>query len=167
MSNNPLELPLPRRDEGEVQLVSTTPSRARDFGAATKARVRAMDVLFEADARGIDVADLAQERTQRSTAQTPLPEASRRLAELYATHSSDVDELISSHSEAWELARMPAVDRAVLRMGTAEIMWGEGTDPVVLIKEYTRIASEISTDHSAAFVNALLQRVADMKELLA
>lgn len=160
-----MDLPLPKRDDGEVELVRTVPSRAREFGGATKARVRAIDVLFESDARGVDAKELAGERTVTSAAQTPLPAVSKSLVELYADHAAETDDIISSHSEAWELSRMPAVDRAVLRMGTAEIMWGD-TAPVILMKEYTRIASELSTDNSPAFVNALLQRVADMKELL-
>lgn len=166
MARDPLGLPLPTREGGDVELLRTVPSRAREFGGATKARVRAIDVLFEADARGVEVRDLALERTRTSAAQTPLPAASKALAELYADHAAETDDIISSHSEAWELSRMPAVDRAVLRIGTAEIMWGEGIAPAILMKEYTRIASELSTDNSPAFVNALLQRVVDMKELL-
>lgn len=166
MAFDPLDLPLPGRDGDEVELVRTVPSRAKEFGGSTKARVRAIDVLFEADARSVSIEELAKERMVRSTAQTPLPRVSHDLAVLYSQHSSEVDDAISTHSEAWQLDRMPAVDRAVLRMGAAEIMFGEGTELPILMKEYTRIASELSTDNSAPFVNALLQRIMDMKELL-
>ncbi|MDO5646127.1 MAG: transcription antitermination factor NusB [Dermabacter sp.] len=166
MARDPLDLPPPTREGAEVELLRTLPSGTKDFGGATKARVRAIDVLFEADARDLDIAPLAEERTRTSAAQTTLPPAARALALVYAEHAGDVDDALSSHSESWQLGRMPAVDRAILRMGTAEILYTEGTDVVILIKEYTRIASELSTDNSAPFVNALLQRMADMKELL-
>lgn len=160
------DLPLPRRDDGDVELVCTLPAGTSDFGSQTKARVRAIDVLFEAEARAVDVRELAEDRQKTSPAQTPLPPVGKRLAELYADHAGEADDIISSHSEAWELMRMPAVDRAILRMGVTELMWGEDLAPAIIMKEYTRIAAALSTENSPAFVNALLQRVADMKELL-
>ena len=166
MPFDPLDLPLPGREGDEVELVKTLPSRTHKFGAVTRARVRAIDVLFEADARQVGVEELAEQRTVTSTAQTPLPEAAKRFALMYAAHAADIDDTLASHSEAWTLERMPAVDRAILRMGAAEILHGTGVDAPVLLKEYTSVAAELSPEDSASFVNALLQRIADAKDLL-
>ncbi|MCT1556961.1 transcription antitermination factor NusB [Helcobacillus massiliensis] len=161
------DLPLPERDGADVELVRSVPADTSGFSATTRARLRAVDVLFEADLRGADTAEIAESRTQRSTAQTTLPERARAFADLYARHRADVDDALHTHSEAWQLSRMPAVDRAILRLGTAEILFSEqDTPPAIIIREYVRIAEQISTEKSPAFVNALLQRIADMKELL-
>lgn len=165
MAFEPLNLPLPGFEPTEVKHLKTIESKAKEFNTQTKYRVRAIDVLYEADLRGIEILPLIQDRTQRSTAQTTLPERSQQLAAIYAEHADEIDEMIATHSQGWQITRMPAVDRAVIRLGAAEIMH-TSTASAVLLKEYTRIAGELSTDNSAAFTNGLLQRIADMKELL-
>ncbi len=161
------DLPLPPRDGADVEHVRTVPADTRGFSASTRARVRAVDVLFEADSRGLSVNQIADERTRLSTAQTTLPERSRALAVLFAAHADAVDDQLRMHSETWQLERMPTADRAILRLGIAELLFSDQNPPsAVLIKEYTDVAEALSTDGSARFVNALLQRVADMKDLL-
>src|SRR5699024_7494091 len=85
----------------------------------------------------------------------------------YAPHAVDIDEDLATHSRDWPLHRMPAVDRAILRLGAAEVLYGEeesrrGT----IIGEYTKIAEVLSTDDSPRFVNGLLQRLVDVRGLL-
>lgn len=160
-------LPLPARDGEEVAFERTVPADTERFTTRTRERVRALDVAFEADARGQGLLDVLAERVQRTAAQTPLPERSRELVRLLATHLDDVDEQLSTHSRDWPLHRMPAVDRAILRLGAAEILHGTSAEerPAVLA-EYTKIAEALSTDESPRFVNGLLRRLVDIADLL-
>lgn len=160
-------LPLPTREGAEIEFERTIPGRADRLHGRSRERIRAIDVLFEADAKRIDVLDVLQERLRRTAAQTPLPQWSRTLVELYAPHAVDIDEDLATHSRDWPLHRMPAVDRAILRLGAAEVLYGEeesrrGT----IIGEYTKIAEVLSTDDSPRFVNGLLQRLVDVRGLL-
>jgi N utilization substance protein B len=164
----PQDLPLPGHEDDEVELLRTVPANTHHLSARSRARVRAIDVAYEADARGTDLLDTLAERRIRTAAQTPLPELSADLVRLLAGHVGEVDEQLSTHSRDWPLDRMPAVDRAVLRLGAAEILFGDepATAAGALIGEYTTISRELSTEQSPKFVNGLLQRVADMRDLL-
>lgn len=160
-------LPLPARDGEEVAFERTIPGRADRLSGRTRARLRALDVLFEADARSRPVLDVLDERTVRTAAQTALPERSAELVRLYSRYVEEIDEQISTHSRDWPLHRMPAVDRAALRLGAAETLYGTTAEQRgAVIGEYTKIVAELSTDDSPRFVNGLLQRLADMRGLL-
>ena len=163
----PTGLPLPTREGAEVELERTVPAAADRLHGRSRDRIRALDVLFEADAKQADVLDVLAERLRRTAAQTPLPERSRALVELYAPHAVDIDEDLSTHSRDWPLHRMPAVDRAILRLGAAEVLHGEEPGARgAIIGEYTKIAEVLSTDDSTRFVNGLLQRLVDVRGLL-
>src|SRR5690625_4088127 len=96
-----------------------------------------------------------------------LPPRARQVVELYARHVDEIDEQLATHSRDWPLRRMPAVDRAVLRLGSAEVLY-EAEDSVrgMIIGEYTKIAEELSGEESPRFVNGLLQRLVDVRGLL-
>ena len=161
-------LPLPTREGAEVEFERTIPAPADRLHGRSRDRIRAIDVLFEADAKRADVLDVLQERLGRTAAQTPLPQRARELVELYAPHAADIDEDLSTHSRDWPLHRMPAVDRAILRLGAAEVLHGEeAAARGAIIGEYTRIAEVLSTDDSPRFVNGLLQRLVEVRGLLA
>ncbi|MEE1651270.1 transcription antitermination protein NusB [Brachybacterium sp. J144] len=158
-------LPLPVT-EGEVEFERTIPAPADRLGARSRDRIRALDVLFEADAQRRDVLDVLRDRLRITAAQTPLPVRSRDLVELYAPYATDIDEDLETHSRDWPLHRMPAVDRAILRLGSAEVLYGEeSTGRGAIIGEYTKIAEVLSTDDSPRFVNGLLQRLLDIRGL--
>lgn len=80
---------------------------------------------------------------------------------------SEIDEIIATHSRGWTLDRMPAMDLAILRVAVWEILHAPNLDDPVAISEATKIAGEYSTDNSASFVNALLDRIAKVKDLYA
>ncbi|WP_241237403.1 transcription antitermination factor NusB [Brachybacterium saurashtrense] len=161
-------LPMPTREGAEVEFERTVPARADRLHGRSRDRIRAIDVLFEADAKQGDVLALLAERLRRTAAQTPLPQRARDLVELYAPHAVDIDEDLATHSRDWPLHRMPAVDRAILRLGAAEVLYGEEESARgAIIGEYTKIAEVLSTDDSPRFVNGLLQRLVDVKGLLA
>jgi transcription antitermination protein NusB len=133
-------------------------------GARTKARKRALDVLFEADQRGADVLETLAERV--AVGEPPVPDYAIALVEGVAAQGERIDELLTTYSEGWSLDRMPAVDRAVLRIGTFELLWRDDVPDPVVISEAVGLARQLSTDESPAFVNGLLARLLDLKPSL-
>ena len=134
------------------------------MGARTKARKRALDVLFEADQRGADVLATLADRV--AVGEPPVPDYAITLVEGVVAQRERIDELLTTYSQGWSLDRMPAVDRAVLRLGTFELIWRDDVPDAVVISEAVGLARQLSTDESPAFVNGLLARLLDLKPLL-
>jgi N utilization substance protein B len=132
--------------------------------ARGKARRRALDILFEAEARTESPLDVLAERVERSD--PPVNEYTSFLVEGVFRHLDRIDELISTYSEGWTLERMPAVDRNVLRGGTYEMLWSDEVPEGVVISEWVHLAAELSTDESPQFVNGLLARFKQLKPSL-
>jgi transcription antitermination protein NusB len=132
--------------------------------ARSKARKRALDILFEAELRGCPVLDLLAERI--AVGSPPVAEYAAVLVRGVAEHSARIDELISGYAEGWTLERMPAVDRNVLRIGIYELLWAPDVPDGVAISEAVLLARDLSTDASPAFVNGMLARVAELKPSL-
>jgi transcription antitermination protein NusB len=124
------------------------------MAARSKARKRAVDVLYEADVRGGD--RLAVLRDRIETANPPVPEHTIRLVEGVAEHSGRIDELIDTHASGWSLERLPDVDRAILRMAVFELLWADDVPDAVVIDEAVELAKALSTDDSPAYVNGVL-----------
>ncbi|MDU0288054.1 transcription antitermination factor NusB [Saccharothrix longispora] len=135
------------------------------MGARSKARKRAVDVLFEADLRGIDAVTLVSERVG-STDVPPVNDYTVGLVEGVTAHRARIDDLISEHAEGWTLQRMPAVDRAVLRVGLYELLWAADVPDAVAIDEAVELAKGLSTDDSPRFVNGVLGRIAVIADQL-
>ncbi|GAA3462466.1 MULTISPECIES: transcription antitermination factor NusB [Saccharothrix] len=135
------------------------------MGARSKARKRAVDVLFEADLRGIDAVTLVSERVG-STDVPPVNDYTVSLVEGVTAHRARIDDLISEHAEGWTLQRMPAVDRAVLRVGLYELLWAADVPDAVAIDEAVELAKGLSTDDSPRFVNGVLGRIAVIADQL-
>ena len=131
------------------------------MAARSKARKRALDILFEAEQRGLPVLELLSER--QSLGETPVPEYAAELVRGVASHQPEIDDLISENSVDWTLERMPAVDRNVLRLGVYELLWADDVPDGVAISEAVLLAQDLSTDASPAFVNGLLARIKDLK----
>lgn len=136
------------------------------MAARSKARKRALDLLFEAEQRGLDVLELARERLAAPTADRPLPEYAVGLVEGVVAHQGQIDEAISTYAHGWTLQRMPAVDRAVLRLGAYEVVYADDVPDGVAISEWVALATELSTDDSPKFVNGVLARLAEVKPTL-
>lgn len=134
--------------------------------ARTKARKRALEVLFEAEQRGLDVATLLDERIATPTTQHALPDYTVQLVRGVLEHWSAIDEVLRTYSHGWSLERMPAVDRAALRLGTWEIVYNDEVPDPVAISEAVLLVQGMSTDESPQFVNGLLARVSDIKPTL-
>ncbi|RBY89066.1 transcription antitermination factor NusB [Blastococcus sp. TBT05-19] len=124
------------------------------MAARTKARKRAVDVLYEADVRGRARLELLAERV--ADGNPPVPEHSVRLVEGVAEHAGRIDELIETHTAGWSLDRLPDVDRAILRMATYELLWVDDVPDAVVIDEAVELAKALSTDESPKYVNGVL-----------
>jgi N utilization substance protein B len=124
------------------------------MGARTKARKRAVDVLYEAELRGRDRLDLLRERLP--DAEPPIPDHTVRLVEGVAEHAARIDGLIDAHATNWSIDRLPDVDRAILRMAVFELLWVQDVPDVVVIDEAVELAKTLSTDDSPAYVNGVL-----------
>lgn len=127
------------------------------MAARSKARKRAVDVLYEADLRGIDPAATLRDRI--ALADPPVNEYTVTLVEGAREHRGRIDEILSGYAEGWTIERMPGVDRAVLRLGVYELLWREDVPAAVVIDEAVELAKSLSTDESPRFVNGILARV--------
>ena len=134
------------------------------MAARSKARKRALDVLFEAELRGVPVLDVLAARAQDEV--PPLPAYAAELVRGVQAHRDRIDELLAEHARGWVLDRMPAVDRNVLRIGAYELLWGAEVPDAVAISEAVQLARDLSTDESPAFVNGLLARLLELKPTL-
>jgi transcription antitermination protein NusB len=132
--------------------------------ARSKARKRALDVLFEAEARDIPVLDLLAERI--TLGDPPVSPYAADLVRGVAANRERIDSLIAEHAEGWTLDRMPAVDRNVLRIGAYELLWSSDVPDAVAISEAVALVHDLSTDASPAFVNGILARLAALKPTL-
>ena len=124
------------------------------MAARSKARKRAVDVLYEADIRSGDRLTLLRERLADET--PPVPEHTVRLVEGVAEHAVRIDELIDTHASNWSIDRLPDVDRAIMRMAVYELLWADDVPDAVVIDEAVGLAKTLSTDDSPAYVNGVL-----------
>ncbi len=131
------------------------------MGARSKARKRALDVLFEADQRGLDAVAVLAERLRR--ADPPVPEYAVEIVEGVTAHRERIDELLATYAQGWTVDRMPGVDRALLRLSAWELLYNDGVPDAVAIDEAVELARSLSTDESPAFVNGLLARLLAVK----
>lgn len=144
------------------------------MGARTKARKRAIDVVYEADQRSLNTGEelaaalsaVLAERLVEPGTQTSLPEYSVDVVEGVTARLTSIDEVLATYSQGWTLPRMPAVDRAILRVGTWELLYNDDVPDAVAIDEAVELARELSTDDSPTFVNGLLGRLASLKPTL-
>ncbi len=127
------------------------------MAARSRARKRAVDVLYEADLRSRDPVDTLADRV--ALAEPPVNDYTVTLVEGVAGHRERIDEIVGRYAEGWTLDRMPGVDRAVLRVGVYELLWRDDVPPAVAIDEAVELAKTLSTDESPRFVNGLLGRV--------
>lgn len=133
------------------------------MSARSKARKRALDILFQSDVRGDELGVTLAAEARRAAG-----EPARETSWLYARDIVDgvidnrdaIDEQITTFAKDWSLARMPAVDRAVLRIGVWELLYNDEVPAAVAIDEAVELAKEFSTDDSGAFVHGVLGRIA-------
>ena len=136
------------------------------MSARSKARKRALDLLFEAESRGLNLGSLLAQRIESPVTEHPLPGYTRVLVAGVVDHWTDIDEALTTYSQGWSLERMPDVDRAILRLGAWEILFNDEVPDGVAVSEAVALATELSTDESPKFVNGLLARLVEVKPTL-
>ena len=137
------------------------------MGARTKARRRAIDLLFESEQRQLNASELLRERLATPVTEVPLNEFTADLVSGVVEHWTQINDLLTTYSQGWTLDRMPAVDRNLLRLGVYELLWADDVPDAVAISEAVTLATSLSTDDSASFVNGLLGRILEVKPRLA
>ncbi|MGN6743498.1 MAG: transcription antitermination factor NusB [Amnibacterium sp.] len=134
------------------------------MSARTKSRKRALDVLFSADVRGDSQADALAAEQERALARPERASSwpyARDIVQGVIDHAEEIDRIIGDRAPAWPIERMPAVDRAILRIGVWEILHNPEVPAPVAIDEAVELAKELSTDDSPRFINGVLHAVAE------
>ncbi|WP_262852990.1 transcription antitermination factor NusB [Mumia quercus] len=133
-------------------------------GSRTKARKRALDVLFESELQSRAVGATLDRRV--AAADPPVNPYTIELVEGVREHGARIDALIAEYAEGWTLERMPAVDRNLLRIGAYEVLYRDDVPDPVAVSEAANLAAELSTDDSPTFVRGLLTRLVEVKPTL-
>jgi N utilization substance protein B len=129
--------------------------------ARSKARKRALDILYEAELRSIPADQVLGERHGRD--ESPVPAYTSTLVGGVISNQSRIDELIASYAVGWTIDRMPPVDRNVLRLGLYELLWVSEVPDGVAISEAVALARSLSTEESPRFVNGVLAKLAEAR----
>jgi N utilization substance protein B len=135
-------------------------------GARTKARKRAIDLLYGADLREISLNAAIEMEAKRAQAEPDRANSwayARQIVEGIAEHGDEIDELIETYAQGWTINRMPVTDRAIVRIGIWEILFNDEIPDGVAISEAVEAAKSLSTEDSAGFVNGLLGRIAQTR----
>jgi len=135
------------------------------MGARSKARKRALDLLYAADLRGEQATDTLDRTVEEGSA--PTNDYTVTLVRGVVEHQTRIDELLSTYSEDWTLDRMPAVDRNVLRLGVYELLYADDVPDAVAVSEAMALVQDLSTDESPGFVNGILGTILRNKATLA
>ena len=125
------------------------------MSARSKARKRALDLLYASEMRNRPTADALAEQSEAGQVNEYTVELVRGVTE----HRSRLDEVISSYAQGWTLDRMPALDRNVLRMATFEVLYVDDVPDAVAVSEALNLVRDLSTDESPAFVNGVLGNI--------
>ncbi|QCB28521.1 transcription antitermination factor NusB [Corynebacterium endometrii] len=133
--------------------------------ARYRARRRAADILYEAESRDVDPVAIVQDRValarDNEHGVAPIAEYTQQIVAGAAEELDVIDETIERYlSEDWELFRIPAVDRAILRVGVWELLFNPDVPKVTAVVEGVELASEYSTDAAAPYIHAVLDDVA-------
>ena len=139
------------------------------MSARGKARKQSLDLLYEADIRGASVLDLLTLRdvVEDGPDARPIREFTRELITGVSDNKRKIDELITTYAQGWDMDRLPAVDRNILRIGIYEIVWSTDLDDGIAIDEALTLAKELSTDESAGYIHGVLGRISSIKESIA
>jgi N utilization substance protein B len=133
--------------------------------ARSKARKQSLDLLYESDIRGKSSLDLLALRdvADEGPDARPIRDYTKVLVTGVDAHKRKIDELISTYAQGWDMDRLPAVDRNILRLGIYELLWQEDVPDGVAIDEALALAKELSTDESSGYIHGVLGRIASIR----
>jgi N utilization substance protein B len=134
--------------------------------ARSKARKQALDLLYEADIRGSSALELLQSRDviEEVSDARPIRDFTKDLITGISANSRKIDELITTYAQGWDMDRLPAVDRNILRLAIYEIVWSTDLADGIAIDEALTLAKELSTDESASYIHGVLGKISSIKE---
>jgi transcription antitermination protein NusB len=132
--------------------------------ARSKARKRALDFLYEAEIKKAKAVDLFLSRGASELSQEPYVQV---LLSGVDEHLLKIDELITTYAQDWDMDRMPAVDRNILRIAIFEILWVAEVDLKIACDEAVELAKSLSTDESSNYINGVLGRIVKLKDSIA
>ena len=133
------------------------------MSARRKARKRALDVVFSADVNGTELSDAlesARDAAERDPGRASSWPYAQEIVEGIISHGASIDSVLQATSRAWPVERMPAVDRAVLRIALWELLHNDEVPGAVAISEAVDLVNELSTEASAGFVHGILAAIA-------
>jgi N utilization substance protein B len=136
--------------------------------ARSKARKQSLDLLYESDIRGTVALEILESRDIEEVGPDarPIREYTKVLISGISEHSRKIDELISTYAQGWDMDRLPAVDRNILRLGIFELLWGRELTDSIIIDEALTLAKDLSTEESAGYIHGVLGRIASIKSEL-
>ncbi len=134
------------------------------MSARSKARKRALDFLYEAEIKKAKAVDLFLSRGASELSQEPYVQV---LLSGVDEHLVKIDELITIYAQDWDMDRMPAVDRNILRIAIFEILWVAEVDLKIACDEAVELAKSLSTDESSNYINGVLGRIVKLKDSIA
>ena len=139
------------------------------MSARSKARKQALDILYESDIRSADALSILEFRdvVEDGPDARPIRDFTRELISGVAANKRKIDELIATYAQGWDMDRLAAVDRNILRLGIYEIIWSDELADGIAIDEAITLAKDISTDDSANFIHGLLGKISSIKESVA
>ena len=136
------------------------------MSARSKARKHSLDILYEADIRKSDPLAIIETRLGISddAELPPVRDYTKELVTGVTEHKRKIDELIATYIQGWDLDRLAAVDRNILRLGIYEIIWSDEVADPIAIDEAISLAQELSTDDSSNFIHGLLGKISAIKD---
>ena len=138
------------------------------MSARGKARKQALDLLYETDIRGTNLLEtlVARDIPADGPDARPIREYTRELVIGVSDNRRKIDELITTYAQGWDMDRLPAVDRNILRLGIYEILWSTSVPTSVAIDEALDLAKELSSDDSSKYIHGVLGRIASIKDTI-
>jgi N utilization substance protein B len=136
--------------------------------ARSKARKQALDLLYETDIRGTNLVEtlISRDVPAEGPDARPIREYTRDLVNGVSENRRKIDELITTYAQGWDMDRLPAVDRNILRLGIYEILWSTSVPTSVAIDEALVLAKELSSDESSKYIHGVLGRIASIKDTI-
>ena len=138
------------------------------MSARSKARKQALDLLYETDIRGTNLVETLMSRDVPAEGPDarPIREYTRDLVNGVSDNRRKIDELITTYAQGWDMDRLPAVDRNILRLGIYEILWSTSVPTSVAIDEALVLAKQLSRDESSKYIHGVLGRIASIKDTI-
>lgn len=138
------------------------------MSARSKARKQALDLLYETDIRGTNLVEtlISRDVPAEGPDARPIRDYTKELVNGVSENRRKIDELITTYAQGWDMDRLPAVDRNILRLGIYEILWAKDVPTSVAIDESLVLAKELSSEDSSKYIHGVLGRIASIKETI-